>query len=88
MVKISAEKLGLTDGMLNGEIRAEMWGKTYVSLENCKKIRRFDEDIIEIEGKKGAVRIIGEKLRITGLSLGDMEIRGDIFAVENSEERP
>ena len=73
--------------MLNGEIRAEMWGKTYVSLENCKKIRRFDEDIIEIEGKKGAVRIIGEKLRITGLSSGDMEIRGDIFAVENSEER-
>ena len=87
MAKISAEKLGLPDGMLNGEIRAEMWGKTYVSLENCKKIRRFDEDIIEIEGKKGAVRIIGEKLRITGLSLGDMEIRGDIFAVENSEER-
>ena len=33
MAKISAEKLGLPDGKLNGEIRAEMWGKTYVSLE-------------------------------------------------------
>ena len=53
--------------------------------QNVKKILEFSENAIVFAGKKGAVRVEGERLNLGKYYLGDAVVRGNIVRVSRCD---
>lgn len=57
-------------------------GKRSVSIENHRGITEYTDTVVQIEVKRGAVRVVGFGLSIVQMTRKCVEIRGTIRAVE------
>ena len=53
--------------------------------QNVKKILEFSENAIVFSGRKGAVRVEGEKLSLGKYYLGDALVKGNILKVSRCD---
>ncbi len=53
--------------------------------QNVKKILEFSENAIVFKGRRGSVRVEGERLSLGKYYLGDAVVRGRIARVERCE---
>lgn len=53
--------------------------------QNVKKILEFSENAIVFKGRRGSVRVEGERLSLGKYYLGDAVVRGRISRVERCE---
>ena len=53
--------------------------------QNVKKILEFSESAIVFKGRRGTVRVEGEKLSLGKYYMGDAVVRGTISRVETCE---
>ena len=78
--------LCLPRGLLGHCTRMELIDNSRAVLEGCCDIREYDEDRIEVLVAGGAVRYLGQELRLEYLSPDTVLITGQLLSVEFMSE--
>ena len=63
------------------EPQVELLGRHLATIENHCGIVEYDENVLRAKCRKCEVRIEGEGLHLTALTLGELAVEGDIRSV-------
>lgn len=76
------EKLSLPPEALGEIPLTQIRGNCSLSIENHRGILEYDEEVVKVSVKHGAVAVRGHRLKIVCMSSRIIEIRGCIRSVE------
>ena len=77
--------LDLPVGVLTAVPHIEWSGKRQLLVENCCRLRVYEEDRICLETACGMLQVLGHKLCLTALSKDSVSVGGQILSVEYTE---
>ncbi len=72
----------LLDDLHSGRPRVEIIGNSRVVVENHRGIQEYDDSVLRVKCNGCEVRITGDGLALTALSLDELAVTGTIVSVE------
>ena len=81
VIDVINKRLQLTDDILNNTVQITVLGARGICIENYRRVKTFNSEIIIIDSKSGEVVIKGEKLFIDILSEEEIFIRGKVLEI-------
>lgn len=88
MARIGDRLLGsaLAEDLTGGQSRIELTGGRSLLIEEHRGILEYTDVLLRVALTRGEVRIVGENLRLTALTLRELAVSGAIRSVELTGE--
>ena len=72
----------LAEDLVGGQSRIELTGGRRLLIEDHRGILEYTETLLRVALRRGQVRITGDDLRLTALTLRELAVSGTIRAIE------
>ena len=88
MLKIGKQLLGspLAEDLVGGLPRLELTGGSHLLIEDHRGILEYTDSVLRVALKHGELRVSGEELQLTALTLHELAVSGRIRAIELPEK--
>jgi sporulation protein YqfC len=88
MIKIGERLLGspLAEDLVGGLPRLELTGGSRLLIEDHRGILEYTDTVLKAALRHGAVRVTGEELQLTALTLREVAVGGRIRTIELLDE--
>ena len=84
MTKIGKQLLGspLAEELVGGQPRLELTGGSRLLIEDHRGILEYTDSVLRVALRREELRVTGEELRLTALTLHELAVSGRIRSIE------
>lgn len=84
MTKIGKQLLGspLAEDLVGGQPRLELTGGSRLLIEDHRGILEYTDSVLRVALRREELRVTGEELRLTALTLHELAVSGRIRSIE------
>lgn len=88
MTKIGKQLLGspLAEDLVGGQPRLELTGGSRLLIEDHRGILEYTDSVLRVALRREELRVTGEELRLTALTLHELAVSGRIRSIELLEK--
>ncbi|MCI5898100.1 MAG: YabP/YqfC family sporulation protein [Firmicutes bacterium] len=72
----------LAEDLVGGQSRIELTGGRRLLIEDHRGILEYTDSLLRVALRRGQVRVTGDDLRLTALTLRELAVSGTIRAIE------